>query len=772
MIKLRFGGKVESKAHKYKLGKKIKVNREEKMKESITDNQATIAGNGAAMRLVKRGALATLATAAFALFAGGVANTFRPINAETVQINGNLLGSGFVRLTDGACTAANTTNQDSYNETNNTLDINVLPGAIANNCLGLEVTTDNSSGYTLTMSGPTDGSLKLAGQSIAQKGGAGTSVFATSTNAAEWGFAIPSGQIQGPMNWGFDASYAVLDRANTTNTAKYAAVPKESAPIDTVATISGTQTFDYDVFFGVSAGSNMPTGTYTGTVVFSAVGNAAANVACANFATGFATGCTDNNIKMTLPNGMIPVKYTGTDATPEWTVMSASDINWYDYANKEWANAVTFTTASYKTSLVPGAKLSATSNAAAYNDILGYWVYVPRFEYRLINTGFDGSSHCSAANSQFCPQAFDIRFVNSNTAMKSGTTAGEWLTHPGFQADLNGDGTYGGPGSSEQVDGVWVAKYEASAKNGASVVNCANAAACNLDTLTPSFAPGNNTWSYIDLQNIFTRSQAVPTAHNFTLGTTTGMVNTVSNATWGAATYLSQSLYGVCTTRFCSLDGTPIATDTQNQPNMQKVYNNGYYAGSEPRGRAGCGPTAAASDAQAATCNLWYTVIGKTASTTGNQSGIYDMAGGLWEYTFSNRSNADNTTPNYGSITALSTTSGWNFNKFTDILYRNSDFLNCTSCTDWQPIKFGSFAGLSRYYGTSLAETVAQNTNTATNLGGWGGDYSDSPTATTAPWFIRGGQAANGAGAGVFAFSRHSGAAANYLGWRAVVSGV
>ena len=75
-------------------------------------------------------------------------------------------------------------------------------------------------------------------------------------------------------------------------------------------------------------------------------------------------------------------------------------------------------------------------------------------------------------------------------------------------------------------------------------------------------------------------------------------------------------------------------------------------------------------------------------------------------------------------------------------------------------------------FGTALAETVAQNANPASNAGGWGGDYSISPYATTQPWFCRGGEALNGARAGVFVFNGQSGATLFNIGWRAVVSGV
>ena len=70
-----------------------------------------------------------------------------------------------------------------------------------------------------------------------------------------------------------------------------------------------------------------------------------------------------------------------------------------------------------------------------------------------------------------------------------------------------------------------------------------------------------------------------------------------------------------------------------------------------------------------------------------------------------------------------------------------------------------------RYFGLALAETVAQNTNPATGAGGWGGDFSSSPSATD-PWFRRGGQSSNAATAGVFASTGNTGGANTSFGWR------
>jgi hypothetical protein len=52
----------------------------------------------------------------------------------------------------------------------------------------------------------------------------------------------------------------------------------------------------------------------------------------------------------------------------------------------------------------------------------------------------------------------------------------------------------------------------------------------------------------------------------------------------------------------------------------------------------GCGPDQldSTSSATTPTCNMYNTQLGVLASTTHNVYGIYDLAGGVWEYTIGN----------------------------------------------------------------------------------------------------------------------------------------
>ena len=84
-----------------------------------------------------------------------------------------------------------------------------------------------------------------------------------------------------------------------------------------------------------------------------------------------------------LADGMIPIKWDGS----KW--VKASTDNWYNYSNKEWANAVMVRTD--KDSNVNGSRsreqyMSAIEGTKILeDDILAYYVWIPRYKYQLFN---------------------------------------------------------------------------------------------------------------------------------------------------------------------------------------------------------------------------------------------------------------------------------------------------------------------------------------------------------------------------------------------------
>ena len=81
---------------------------------------------------------------------------------------------------------------------------------------------------------------------------------------------------------------------------------------------------------------------------------------------------------------MIPIYYDGNTENGEaiWKVAKPNDSNnpgsWYDYTNKKWANAVTVTKAALDAN-----KYQNPGTTIDNNDVLGYWVYIPRYAYEV-----------------------------------------------------------------------------------------------------------------------------------------------------------------------------------------------------------------------------------------------------------------------------------------------------------------------------------------------------------------------------------------------------
>ena len=78
---------------------------------------------------------------------------------------------------------------------------------------------------------------------------------------------------------------------------------------------------------------------------------------------------------------MIPIYYDGNtkDGEAIWKVANPNNPgSWYDYTNKKWANAVTVTKAALDAN-----KYQNPGTTIDNNDVLGYWVYIPRYAYEV-----------------------------------------------------------------------------------------------------------------------------------------------------------------------------------------------------------------------------------------------------------------------------------------------------------------------------------------------------------------------------------------------------
>lgn len=91
-----------------------------------------------------------------------------------------------------------------------------------------------------------------------------------------------------------------------------------------------------------------------------------------------------------LDTGMIPVTIANNGTV---TTVSENDLSWYDYDNKQWANAVLVKETAdsesashdrsyYKTNSENGNNVTVTES-----DILAYYVWIPRYSYKIWTLG-------------------------------------------------------------------------------------------------------------------------------------------------------------------------------------------------------------------------------------------------------------------------------------------------------------------------------------------------------------------------------------------------
>ena len=119
------------------------------------------------------------------------------------------------------------------------------------------------------------------------------------------------------------------------------------------------------------------------------------------------------------------------------------------------------------------------------------------------------------------------------------------------------------------------------------------------------------------------------------------------------------------------------------------------------------------------------------ASTTGNVYGVYDMAGGSWEYASGNMVNTS------GGFYASSAGTISLATKYYDAYtYNTSDKTH----------------GRGKL-GDATKESLKIFGNSA---GGWYGDFLSLPSSADS-WFLRGGRSGDGVEAGIFAFGSLSG---------------
>ena len=299
-----------------------------------------------------------------------------------------------------------------------------------------------------------------------------------------------------------------------------------------------------------------------------------------------------------LLDNMIPVKYE----TDHWVYANTSQ-EWYNYDQKEWANAIVLKSGVTKT----------VGQTIAEDDIALWYVWIPRYKYTIFN-GNNGSIAVQEINVVFEKGTAKTGTVTCTTSTNgTGTpSSSETCTDSTNGNIVDGTSTYTHPAftfGSKELTGIWVGKFENSTSDAACLATT-NAANCNKNTHEIIIKPNISSLRVVSISNFFTAIQNVKT----TYGISNGDSHMMKNMEWGATAYFKQSKYGLGTTDI-------------------GINNNSNFI-------TGCG--ASAGSGSSSTCNAYNTINGMKASTTGNVYGIYDMNGGTWEYVTGNMVDSSN----------------------------------------------------------------------------------------------------------------------------------
>ena len=370
---------------------------------------------------------------------------------------------------------------------------------------------------------------------------------------------------------------------------------------------------------------------------------------------------------------------------------------WYSYENKEWANAVILVDSP--------SKEYHEGNIILESDIESYFVWIPRYRYQIFDEG-NYTTYIESKPSTSIAKEIQIEFESNSIESSTGTSKGEWLTHPAF--------------TNFDVNGFWVGKYE-TGYEGATTTEEAQVNEENLNKVI--IKPNTYSWRGLTVSNMF------KTAYNYNRELDSHMMK---NTEWGAVAYLSHSKYGI---------------NTEVRINNNSNYLTGYAAvdGTDQSSYPGTSGTDS-------TKTLPYnTETGYKASTTGNITGIYDMSGGAWEYVAGYM-------PSSSDASGFTSTELNTYSKYLDLYQDNS------TLTSYNNRKLGDATGeLGPFY------FYTDKDNNKRHRNNWYSDSSVF-VASFVPWFLRGGNHDASALAGQFNFDRGTGGVYTSDGFRLVLT--
>ncbi len=416
---------------------------------------------------------------------------------------------------------------------------------------------------------------------------------------------------------------------------------------------------------------------------------------------------------------------------------------WYDYSKKLWANAVLLVDN-------PSNKDYKTGDIILEKDIESYFVWIPRFSYKIWNlansedynsapniTTLNNTNYETSPQNAFNkPRIIDIKFGNVDTNPKmneSEATLNNYYTHPAFTL---GD---------KDLNGIWVGKFEVGYnQNGDNGNPIEDTSSWTTSKATINFInnkrvivkPNVNSWQNNTIQNFFL------SLYNYNRSLESHMMK---NTEWGAVAYLSHSIYGIGSNININ-NAYDLVTGIGANANTNQEKRPGDYGNSK----------------QIDKTQPYNSGAGYLASTTGNITGIYDMCGGVTEYMAAYRGETVGES-GFTDDTELKTT----YKNYVDIYAADSDSTTYTKRILGDAT--GEMGPFYQYYDGDGTAGQGSTPGTLRYHSSWYTSLS-SFINTNSPWFVRGGHYADGGLASQFYFTRGTGTFVSFFGTRLVLA--
>ena len=204
------------------------------------------------------------------------------------------------------------------------------------------------------------------------------------------------------------------------------------------------------------------------------------------------------------------------------------------------------------------------------DGVESYFVWIPRYEYKI--TYYTDENKTTISETPTTYGTIDIKFIKT---IDTTPTEEGYIIHPAFTSDVNNGGW------SEELPGIWVGKYETSLvkKSDKSDFSPEGATTIDSETYAITIQPNKKSWRYATIDNQYTMAKLYSTSLNSHM---------LKNSEWGAVAYLTESKYG--------RNGTEVGMNNKNY-----ITAMGDIVANTPQ------------------------------SSTGNETGIYDLGGGATE---------------------------------------------------------------------------------------------------------------------------------------------